>query len=191
MKIKSAVVLASALAWAECSNGTQNNAAMLASVNAYTAAHPICDYSMPDSVFQPRFNSNPAPWEVALLKAGLFVKKPLTNPALSLYGYMLAPAPRLQIVDDGICSGHVVADAIVKTEPITDAEAGYAGISKDALVAEFETHFQYADWATTPQLRTIIDKTFINQNALSAEVPALRLVVYDDPIRKWMVLGRQ
>jgi hypothetical protein len=104
---------------------------------------------------------------------------------------MLAPGPRLQIVDDGICSGHVVADAIVKTEPITDAEAGYVGISKDALVAEFETHFQYADWATTPQLRTIIDKTFINQNALSAEVPALRLVVYDDPIKKWTVLGRQ
>ena len=74
--------------------------------------------------------------------------------------YHLVPTPRLQIVNGNICAGHLVADEIVKTEPITDAQAGYAGISKDAIIATVKTHFHYVDWATTPQLRAMIDKGF-------------------------------
>jgi hypothetical protein len=193
MKLNPMIALAVAASISACSSGSGNDTAIIAAANKYMAAYPICDLWMPSTEYWPRNRrpifdlESPAPWLQTLLKAGLLVKRPTVPP-----GYILAPTQRLQIVHGEICVGHVVADALVKTEPITDAQAGYLGISKDALVAEFKTHFQDSDWTTMPHLREEIRPLEIRRrDRLSTRVPALRLIVINDPIKKWTVVGEQ
>ncbi len=208
MKRKVLIALTFALTATACSHGGGNDAAMIAAGNVYSAAHPTCQ-GLALSVdpynntwfltsTYPDRASGSLDWASAFEKAGLLrrsssilgrglVAKVFTTAEPGHHYLVLTQKLTRNLNGDNmLCVGHPVADSIAKAEPVGASYAAY-GYSKDALLVEFRSHLAYADWARDPAVQSAIWNQMLDAKTKSAAVPSFSAILYDDPVRGWLV----
>lgn len=191
MKRSSSIVILASLLLMGCSH-LGSNGAMIAAANKYEVANALC-------IHDTTAWSGNAPAYDVLMQAGLghYTRGTTTTfgsftPSASLKPFVKVTGTGSEAGED-ICVTHVVADSVAASETLGNEAALFAGaVSKNALRVEFRTHIDYGPWNSNPQVQHAFNDLLDASNqftAVSNWTPSITLVMYDDPVKGWVVLG--
>ena len=177
MKRSSSIVILASLMFAACGH-LGSNGAMIAAANKNFAANPLCIGFFETETYE------------VLMQAGLghYTRSSGSfTPSARLKPFIKEGAGMGGAFEEA-CVAHVVADSVASSEPLGDQAAMY-GASKNALRVEFRTHINYGPWNSNSQVRSALNGLLGNSYDFRHSTPSVTLIVYDDPVKGWVVLG--